>query len=57
MFQGDSGGPLMKYDPQNDRHTLVGVVAAGIGCGSKIFPGLYTSIDHHREWIEETLKF
>ena len=55
FFQGDSGGPLMHYDASGDVYTLVGVVAAGIGCGGDVFPGMYTDVDRYRGWIEGTV--
>ena len=42
----------MLYDPSEDRYTLVGVVAAGIGCGGDVFPGMYTQVEKFQGWIE-----
>ena len=39
LLQGDSGGPLMYVDASTGTQVLAGIVAAGIGCGSKEFPG------------------
>ncbi|EDV98088.1 trypsin [Drosophila grimshawi] len=45
--QGDSGGPLTVDG------VLVGIVSWGVGCAREGFPGVYTSVLHHSEWIEE----
>ena len=63
--QGDSGGPLLqtvmmfKYDKhtgpwQITKHQVIGVVSAGIGCGSPTFPGLYTEVSKFTSWILKT---
>ncbi|XP_017147192.1 trypsin alpha-3 [Drosophila miranda] len=44
---GDSGGPLAVDG------VLVGIVSWGVGCGREGFPGVYTSITSHIQWIEE----
>eukprot|EP00094_Tigriopus_californicus_P010048 TCALIF_09691-PA protein Name:"Similar to Trypsin II-P29 (Gallus gallus)" AED:0.12 eAED:0.12 QI:0/0.75/0.6/0.8/0.5/0.6/5/0/383 len=54
--QGDSGGPLMSYHSQSHSFSLVGLVAAGIGCGSRHFPGLYTKVYYYHDWIEGQIK-
>ncbi|OCT61941.1 hypothetical protein XELAEV_18047974mg [Xenopus laevis] len=46
--KGDSGGPLICYE--NDRWYLVGIASFGEGCGGD-FPGVYSSIPAHMEWI------
>lgn len=47
--QGDSGGGLVVNG------YLVGVISTGYGCGTKLFPGVYTSIPHPdiRKFIKE----
>ncbi|XP_055914477.1 trypsin-1-like [Eupeodes corollae] len=47
--QGDSGGPMV-YNGK-----LAGIVSFGDGCGSPGFPGVYTSVSHYVDWIEEKL--
>lgn len=46
----------MCEDPDNPDHYLfAGIVAGGIGCFSK-FPGFYSSIPKHRQWIDEKMR-
>ncbi|GFR01711.1 serine protease filzig, partial [Trichonephila clavata] len=52
--QGDSGGPL--FINQNDQMTVIGLVSAGIQCGSPLLPGIYTRVNSHLDWIEEQMK-
>ncbi|XP_031619952.1 uncharacterized protein LOC116338681 [Contarinia nasturtii] len=52
---GDSGGPLLADDLLNKANPysyLVGVVSFGPKiCGTPGFPGVYTRIDKHLDWI------
>jgi len=52
--KGDSGGPLTTKD-EEDRTTLVGIVSGGIGCG-KGYPGWYTKVAFHSEWVQCIVK-
>ncbi|PRD21620.1 UNVERIFIED_CONTAM: Venom protease [Trichonephila clavipes] len=54
LRQGDSGGPL--FINQNDQMTVIGLVSAGIQCGSPLLPGIYTRVNSHLDWIEEQMK-
>lgn len=47
---GDSGGPL--YHTSAGKNTLVGLVSYGYSCGLKEYPGVYTRVSVHSEWIE-----
>lgn len=49
--QGDSGGPLQIIRKYVDLSTVVGVVSAGVGCGTSI-PGTYTRVAYFIDWIE-----
>ncbi len=50
---GDSGGPLLSFD--SDEPRLLGLVSWGVGCAQKGFPGVYTRIASHQQWIESTI--
>lgn len=43
----------MLHDKEEDTYSLVGIVAAGIGCGGETFPGLYTRVEPYLDWILE----
>ncbi|KAL0860357.1 hypothetical protein ABMA27_009757 [Loxostege sticticalis] len=52
--RGDSGGPLTWGV---ERRELWGVTSTGnVICGTKGFPGIYTSVVHHLEWIKEAME-
>lgn len=48
---GDSGGPLVLYDQAAARPVLVGVVSAGVKCGTTGEPSQYTRVAKVRDWI------
>ncbi|XP_076060492.1 venom protease-like isoform X2 [Oratosquilla oratoria] len=50
--RGDSGGPLM-YN-RYGRYILAGIVTAGLGCGHAHYPGIYTDVVTHLQWICDT---
>lgn len=52
--QGDSGGPLV-VEKQDFNWSLVGVVAGGVGCGAKQYPGIYVKVEQHLEWIRDNI--
>jgi secreted trypsin-like serine protease len=52
--QGDSGGPLLGNEAQGTG-SQVGIVSFGKGCGLKLFPGVYSRVDHYIAWIERTV--
>ena len=51
--QGDSGGPLTCATKDGQKF-LCGIASFGIGCGRRGFPGVYTDVSRHYEWIEMT---
>eukprot|EP00397_Hematodinium_sp_SG-2012_P044631 GEMP01049896.1.p1 GENE.GEMP01049896.1~~GEMP01049896.1.p1 ORF type:complete len:365 (+),score=-10.48 GEMP01049896.1:94-1188(+) len=54
---GDSGGPLVLGGPTGPPYLQIGVVSYGpTNCGQQSVPGVYTSVTHYRNWIEEKLK-
>ncbi|XP_012267287.2 venom protease-like isoform X2 [Athalia rosae] len=51
--QGDSGGPIVLKEGR--RRIVIGIVSSGLGCGSKIFPTIYTRTSHYIDWIRRFL--
>jgi len=49
---GDSGGPNYFTDPATSKRTQLGVVSWGIGCAQEEFPGVYTSVAYHYDFIQ-----
>jgi len=53
--QGDSGGGLFRlgedYDGLED--VQVGIVSWGLQCGDEDFPGVYSRVSEHYDWIRE----
>lgn len=47
--QGDSGGPLTAAGRSR---ILVGIVSAGTGCALADYPGIYTRVSTHANWIQ-----
>ncbi|XP_053834966.1 LOW QUALITY PROTEIN: acrosin-like [Vidua macroura] len=50
--QGDSGGPLVCKDHVGDYFWLVGLASWGKGCTGEKRPGVFTSTQHFRGWIQ-----
>lgn len=42
--QGDSGGPLIIKGDTPEEDVQVGIISWGIGCGTNIFPGVYSRV-------------
>ncbi|XP_025090052.1 serine protease 30-like [Pomacea canaliculata] len=57
--QGDSGGPLFANLGTGgvDRYTILGIVSYGDGCGKKLKPGVYASVQYYLDWIQNTILF
>jgi len=50
---GDSGGPLVCPD-ENGEWYLAGIVSWGmIPCGQAHYPGVFASVAHFRDWLDE----
>ena len=49
---GDSGGPLAVLGPDAS-FSQVGVVSWGKNCGAPQYPGVYTRVTSHLDWILE----
>lgn len=52
-MQGDSGGPLV-YE-RDDRWTLLGLTSFGEGCARANYPGIYTDVGYHLQWISSVI--
>ncbi|XP_058720319.1 acrosin-like, partial [Poecile atricapillus] len=50
--QGDIGGPLVCKDNVGDFFWLVGLASWGRGCSGDKRPGVFTSTQHFRGWIQ-----
>lgn len=53
--QGDGGAPLV-CPLGNNRYTLTGLVAWGIGCGLKDVPSVYTNVPKFRNWVDDKME-
>lgn len=50
FFQGDSGGGLIC------NNQLAGIVSFGMGCASKLYPGVYTDVSQYRDFIKVAIE-
>ncbi|NXI25290.1 ACRO protein, partial [Sterrhoptilus dennistouni] len=55
LAQGDIGGPLICKDHVGDYFWLVGLASWGKGCTGEKRPGVFTSTQHFRGWIQVQL--
>ena len=55
FFLGDSGGPNYYTDPGTLKSTQLGIVSWGIGCAEEGFPGVYTSVAYHYDFIQNAV--
>ena len=53
--QGDSGGPLITKSNHFVNDTLVGIVSWGNGCAQPGYPGVYSRISNHIQWINSVV--
>ena len=55
---GDSGGPLVFREFSSDPWYQIGIVSfsAGVKCGKKNLPGVYTDVESYLDWIESKLE-
>ena len=51
--QGDSGGPLTHN--VDGRWTLIGLTSFGDGCARAGYPGVYTDVGYHLQWIASVI--
>jgi len=51
--QGDSGGPLTFE--RDGRWTLLGLTSFGEGCARAHYPGIYTDVGYHLNWISSVI--
>lgn len=49
--QGDSGGPLIIKGSESHEDIQLGIISWGIGCGTNIFPGVYTRVGALHDFI------
>lgn len=50
--RGDSGGPLVVTNNLDvDGDVLVGITSWGYHCASEHYPGVYTRVSYHSDWI------
>ncbi len=52
---GDSGGPNYYTDSETSKRTQLGIVSWGIGCAEEGFPGVYTSVSYHYDFIQNAV--
>jgi len=53
--QGDSGGPLIVPGSSASQDILIGVTSWGIGCATRVFPGVFARVSMAYDWIAENV--
>ncbi|RZF41609.1 hypothetical protein LSTR_LSTR000323 [Laodelphax striatellus] len=54
--QGDSGGPLYSLEEKSGcLRTQYGVTSFGYQCGLEGYPGIYSKVSYHLDWIESVV--
>lgn len=55
--QGDSGGALLRLgsSPDGSDDVQMGIVSWGLQCGDTDFPGVYSRVGAHYDWIREQI--
>jgi secreted trypsin-like serine protease len=53
--QQRKGGPLIIPGSTAAEDVLVGVTSWGIGCATKVFPGVFSRVSYAYDWIAETV--
>ena len=54
--QGDSGGPLVTQQRPGSAFTQIGLVSWGVGCAHHQYPGVYTRLSSHMDFITDNMK-
>ena len=49
--QGDSGGPLIIQGETVEEDIQLGIISWGVGCGTNIFPGVYSKLGEFHQFI------
>jgi hypothetical protein len=53
--QGDSGGGLFRLGSSFEDDLQLGIVSWGLQCGDEDFPGVYSRVGEHYDWIAKTV--
>ena len=54
--QGDSGGPIVTRQTAGSPFTQLGVVSWGVGCAHPQYPGVYTRLSSHIQFIRRNMQ-
>lgn len=54
---GDSGSPLTKFDDEQSRWYIVGIVSFGLSkCAVANRPAVYTRVDKYTDWLLDKIQ-